>query len=101
MGRSFLVLAALLTAACSPAAQPPAPAAAAAPADNKPLSVLKMNGPLVAANVTMVAAWEFPKNPMTDKTLDDSRQSKEIRRGFQIFTNTPAEVPHMAPGSMS
>ena len=30
----------------------------------------KMNGPLIAASATMVAAWEFPKNPLVDASLD-------------------------------
>jgi hypothetical protein len=66
-----------------------------------PLSRLTMKGPLIDARVTMVAAWEFPKNPLTDRTLDSSRLSEEIRRGFKIFTNAPVEAPHLAPGQMS
>jgi thiosulfate dehydrogenase len=102
MRRLPLVALAFMTvfsAACSRQAdKQPAPSQ---PPDQKPLSVLKMNGPLVASNVTMVAAWEFPKNPLTDKSLDDSRQSQEIRKGFKLFTNTPVEAPHLAPGGMS
>jgi thiosulfate dehydrogenase len=48
--------------------------------------------------MTMVTAWDFPKNPLTDSTLDDSKLSKEIRWGFRIFTNTPAEAGRFAPG---
>ena len=50
----------------------------------------KMNGPLIAANATMVAAWEFPKTPLADVSLDTRPLSDEIRRGFRIFTNTPS-----------
>jgi thiosulfate dehydrogenase len=79
-------------AACSrPADQPPAP----------PIARFEMTGPLIAATVTMKAAWEFPRNPLVDKTLDTSRLSEEIRRGFRMFTNTPAEAPRLAPGGMS
>ena len=46
----------------------------------------------------MVTAWDFPRNPLTDATLDDSRLSKEIRWGYRIFTNTPQEAPQFAPG---
>ncbi|PYR67326.1 MAG: hypothetical protein DMF88_13220, partial [Acidobacteria bacterium] len=60
-----------------------------------------MTGPLIAASVSMKAAWEFPKNPLTDTTLDHSRLSEEIRRGFRLFTSTPAEAPRLAPGGMS
>jgi len=49
----------------------------------------------------MVAAWTFPKNPLTDTALDSSRLSEEIKRGFRLFTDTPAEAPRLAPGGMS
>src|ERR1700674_642683 len=61
----------------------------------------KMNGPLIAASATMVAAWEFPETPLVDVTLDTLPLSEEIRRGFRIFTNTPRESPRLAPGGMS
>jgi len=61
----------------------------------------KMNGPLIAASATMVAAWEVPKTPLADTSLDTSRLSEEVRRGFRIFTNTPHEAPRIAPGGMS
>jgi len=66
-----------------------------------PLPPYKMSGPLVSAQTTMVTAWEFPKNPLTDSALDDSKLSKEIQWGFNIFTNTPREAPRFAPGKMS
>jgi len=81
--------AAQLFAACSRA---PQPRAADAPT---------MNGPLVAASTTMIAAWAFPTNPLTDASLDASPLSNEIRRGFRIFTDTPHETPRLAPGGMS
>ena len=31
------------------------------------------SGPLISSRTTMMTAWEFPKNPLTDKTLDDSK----------------------------
>jgi thiosulfate dehydrogenase len=60
-----------------------------------------MTGPLIAASVSMKAAWEFPRNPLNDASLDKSRLSDEIRRGFRLFTNTPAEAPRYAPGGMA
>ena len=60
-----------------------------------------MTGPLVAASATMTAAWAFPKNPLTDASLDKTPLSNEIRRGFRIFTDTPHETPRLAPGGMS
>ena len=61
----------------------------------------EMTGPLIAASATMVAAWEFPKTPLADASLDALPLSEEIRRGFRIFTNTPHEAPRLAPGGMS
>jgi thiosulfate dehydrogenase len=62
---------------------------------------LKLSGPLISSRTTMVTAWEFPKNPLTDATLDDSKLANEIRSGFRIFTNTPREASRFAPGKMS
>jgi thiosulfate dehydrogenase len=87
---TVFALALIALVACNrPAAEPPSP------------SPIKMTGPLIAASMSMKAAWEFPHNPLTDKTLDKSKLSEEIRRGFQLFTNTPAEAPSLAPGGMS
>ena len=57
-------------------------------------------GPLVAARTTMVTAWEVPRNPLTDATLDDSRLSNEIRSGFRIFTTT-GEASRFTPSKVS
>src|SRR5262249_40181648 len=66
-----------------------------------PIGRLVFAGPLIAARTTMVTAWEFPRNPLTDPTLDDSRLSNDIRLGFRIFTNTPKETPQFVPGKIS
>ena len=58
-------------------------------------------GPLISARTTMVTAWEFPKNPLTDSSLDDSLLSNEIRLGFRIFTNTGVEAARFTPGRMT
>ena len=60
-----------------------------------------LNGPLIPASMTMVTAWDVPKNPLTDPTLDDSRLSKEIRWGYRIFTNTPGEAARLTPSTVS
>src|ERR1051325_3768168 len=92
--RTAIVVSALLAcAACARPAETPAPAAAG--------SRVPMTGPLIAATVSMKAAWEFPKNPLTDQALDNSKLSQEIRRGFRLFTNTPQEAPKLAPGGMA
>jgi thiosulfate dehydrogenase len=58
----------------------------------------QLNGPLIPARLTMVTAWDYPKNPLTDPSLDDSKLSKDIKWGYQIFTNTPEEARQFAPG---
>jgi len=73
MRHTVTVAALLLVAACARPAEKPA-AGAAGPR-------FPMTGPLIAATVSMKAGWEFPKNPLTDTTLDNSRLSEEIRRG--------------------
>src|SRR4051812_34298442 len=60
----------------------------------------KYSGPLISSRTTMVTAWEFPKNPLTEP-LEDSKLSKDIRWGFKIFTNTPGEAPAFASGKVS
>lgn len=49
----------------------------------------------------MVTAWDVPRNPLTDSTLDDSRLSNEIRWGFRLFTNTPGEAARFTPSKVS
>jgi thiosulfate dehydrogenase len=66
-----------------------------------PITHLAFSGPLIASRTTMVTAWEFPKNPLADSALDDSRLSKDIRWGFQLFTSTPTEAPQFVPGKIS
>jgi thiosulfate dehydrogenase len=51
--------------------------------------------------MSMVAAAEVPANPLTDKTLDDSPLSHEIRWGYKLFTNTPAEAARFVPGQVA
>jgi thiosulfate dehydrogenase len=61
----------------------------------------KYSGPLISSRTTMVTAWEYPKNPLTDPTLDNSKLSEQIKWGFKLFVNTPQEAPHLAPGKIS
>jgi thiosulfate dehydrogenase len=56
---------------------------------------------LIAARTTMVTAWEVPRNPLTDPTLDDSKLANEIRSGFRVFTNTPGEAGRFTPSTVS
>jgi thiosulfate dehydrogenase len=84
---SFLLLSLLMIAAACSRSGAPAPSA-----DSK--------SPLISAKTTMMTAWDFPRNPLTAK-LDNSKLSTDIIWGFRIFTNTPGEVPHLAPGKIS
>src|SRR5579872_7580851 len=66
----------------------------------------KFSGPLISSHTTMVTAWDFPQNPLMDKTLDDptlydSKVANQIRTGFRLFTDTPHETPQFAPGKIS
>ena len=49
----------------------------------------------------MVTAWDFPRNPLTDPSLDNSKLSNDIRWGFRLFTSTPQEAKHFVPGKVS
>ena len=61
----------------------------------------KLTGPLISSTTTMVTAWEYPNDPLTDPTLGNSRVADQIRLGFRIFTNTPAEAAEFMHGQMS
>jgi thiosulfate dehydrogenase len=60
-----------------------------------------LNGPLIPAKMTMVTAWDFPQNPLTDGGLDQSKLSKEIQLGYRLFTNTPVEAGRFVPSQVS
>jgi thiosulfate dehydrogenase len=62
---------------------------------------IPLAGPLIPARTTMVTAWDFPKNPLTDTSLDKSRLSDDIRWGFKLFTNTPGEARRFTPSKIS
>jgi thiosulfate dehydrogenase len=62
---------------------------------------IPLAGPLVPARTTMVTAWDFPKNPLTDASLDKSKLSDDIRWGFKLFTNTPGEARRFTPSKVS
>ena len=61
----------------------------------------QLAGPLVPRHTTMVTAWDIPRNPLTDITLGDSENAKQIRRGFRLFTATPTETPRLTPSDMT
>lgn len=77
-------------------------AAGCAPKDDTSLIFgYKLSGPLISSRTTMVTAWAFPRNPLTDPTLDESKLSDQIRWGFRIFTNTPQEAARFTPSKIS
>ena len=49
----------------------------------------------------MVTAWQVPLDPKTDKTLGDTPLAKQIRWGYEIFTNTPKHAPQFTGGKVS
>lgn len=49
----------------------------------------------------MVTAWDVPKNPLRDSTLDNSPLSKQIRWGYQIFVDTPHEAARLTSSRIS
>ena len=57
--------------------------------------------PLVPSSSTMVTAWQLPRNPLDDPTLDTSPLAKQLRWGFQIFTDTPRQAPAFTGGTVS
>jgi thiosulfate dehydrogenase len=57
--------------------------------------------PLVSSKTTMVTAWQVPLNPLDDKNLDDSPLARQIRWGYQIFTDTPGQAARFTGGKVS
>jgi thiosulfate dehydrogenase len=49
----------------------------------------------------MVTAWQVPLNPLDDKNLDDSPLARQIRWGYQIFTDTPGQAARFTGGKVS
>ena len=58
-------------------------------------------GRLIPASTTMVTAWDIPRNPLNDSTLGSSPLSDQIRSGYRLFMQTPAEAPKFALNRLS
>ena len=56
---------------------------------------------LVPGSSTMVTAWTIPRNPLLDSTLDKTAGGRQIRWGYRLFVNTPAEAPALARNSLT
>lgn len=52
----------------------------------------ELAGPLIPAHTTIVTAWDIPRNPLTDSSLDGSLRGDQIRRGFRLFMETPSQA---------
>jgi thiosulfate dehydrogenase len=70
------------------------------PADGQAQDTLSF-GILVPATTTMVTAWDIPKNPMTDTTLEASPLGAKIRWGYRLFMSTPRETPEFARSNLT
>ncbi len=58
-------------------------------------------GRLIPATTTMVTAWDIPRNPLEDTTLNSSPAAERIRRGFRLFLQTPKEAPRFTSNKLS
>jgi thiosulfate dehydrogenase len=65
------------------------------------LSACARTSPLIPSDTALTTAWDFPRNPLTDPDLDNSRLSEDIRWGFRLFTDTSREAPQFSPGRMT
>ncbi len=108
---SFLLLAVV---SCTQAPQPgpePSDASATTTVDLAPIiepitfdpatRPYELAGPLVPANTSMISAWDIPKHPLTDPSLDDSAESELVRKGFRLFMATPTETPRLTPSRLA
>jgi thiosulfate dehydrogenase len=82
----------------APPAPPPSQSQPHSEPQSRPLTAAI---PLVAATMTLASAAEVPANPLTDATLDRSPLAEDIRWGFRLFTNTPAEASRFVSGQVS
>jgi len=76
-------------------------AAAAAPARAQHPGGDSVRAPLVPASTTMVTAWDFPLNPLTDSSLAASPRASQVRRGFRLFTRTAEEAPALTGNGLA
>jgi thiosulfate dehydrogenase len=58
-------------------------------------------GGLIPATTAMETAWDIPRNPLTDTTLAPSPLTDQIRRGFEIFTDTPRKAPRFSGNALT
>ncbi len=56
---------------------------------------------LLPVSATMVTAWDFPLNPLTDSSLNARPDAEQIRLGFNMFLHTQREAPLYSPNGLS
>ena len=57
--------------------------------------------PLIAANTTMVTAWQIPQDPTRDPALTDPKLGDQIKWGYRLFVDTPKEAPRLTGGAVA
>jgi len=58
-------------------------------------------GRLIPATTTMVTAWDTPRNPLRDSSLEGSARAEKIRKGFRLFLQTPRRAPRFTANKLS
>ncbi len=58
-------------------------------------------GKLIPASTSMVTAWDIPRDPTADSSLQHSPDGAQIQRGFRLFLQTPAEAPRYTGNNLS
>ncbi|MEW6511098.1 MAG: c-type cytochrome [Bacteroidota bacterium] len=56
---------------------------------------------LIPARTTMVTAWDIPRHPDADSTLENSPRGETIRWGFRLFMHTPREAPQFVRNALT
>jgi thiosulfate dehydrogenase len=85
----------------APTVDAPAPIEIAPPPFDAASRPYALHGPLIPADVTMVSAWDIPRNPLTDPALDGTDHGVQVRLGYRLFVNTPVEASRLTPSGMS
>jgi len=62
---------------------------------------VSLPGRLIPASTTMTTAWDIPRNPLTDSTLENPAQADRIKRGYMLFMQTPEQAPKFAPNRLA
>lgn len=58
-------------------------------------------GPLIPASTAMETAWDIPHNPLTDSLPKNPQLAAQIKRGYEIFINTPDKGKRFTGNNLS